>query len=939
VWLNEFCKASPVNPGSFIAERRRLKILFGLDLDGYQPLATRDTFNELICGPLGLLDVLELPLGLGSKPTSPAVRVAHYRDRLEQAAAAKSRFYFASFAKDAFSAAKTLLAWRDELVLAGWNGSPSSTGSKRVQDLADVEKVGSPALSPGFGDRLRAVLTELDRRKPKLDSIEVVEDAEQLPLLLRQLLIKLGATFGSLSGTRIKPTGRVGTDLRKLQEALVNNAPERPIKLRNEGSVVFVTAYSEVTLAQFAAQLFHRNRHQDLSMTIIARNECPHLDAALRSLDEPVLALSARSPNRPVLQTLALALALRWEPLDPRDLLAFLVHPVSPMNTGLRTRLANAVAECPGVSGTKWNEAIEEHRESLKEKFASDTTVLRKMLKQSEDDLARWITIGRFNPLTGAPCNELAATCAAIVRWAMTRAVPHPDLSPASAEQYAQLASRASDLATILRSLVTVTQAQLDRLLDQVIGTGVRCDHAVAEAGHLHRLTVPGAFLEPADTVLWWDFRGSGASPIVPWTNQEIEQLNQSGIELLSPTTRYTRENLAALRPILGAKKQLVFMCPRMLGNKPVPHHPLRDRIQSLIDGNLPMFDLDRHLADPVNAPGFGAVAPVLDTFAHRKLPGIRRWWKLSNGQQLGPRDLESFTSATKFIFNPAAWVLRHKAQLKPGRLFGNELVGGARQRGNLLHRLSELVFGLGPSLDWKTASRNQMDQWLESEWQKLLPAEAANLLLPGNLAVAAGLLDEAKSAIWSLIEQLRAASITKTTVNLSPAQARFVGGNLLGFIDLVAENGAGQAAVIDLKYNGYDRKKDELAYNLQLQLAIYVYLIAKGASWPESAFFILKRRALLAQHYGFFPGARIIPTRSAPSGLQACWKEFETLWHWRRALLNQGWIECAVEGADLTDGTGPVRNSMAPVERWQLEHATDSFNDFDALTGWEVNA
>jgi PD-(D/E)XK nuclease superfamily protein len=915
-----------------------LKIIFGLDLDGYQPSAARDTFDELICGPLGLLDVLELRLGLGSKPVSAAVRVAQYRDRLEQAASAKPRFYTASFSKDGFSAAKTLLAWRDELILAGWDGSANPAQSKRIQDLADVERIPSSALSPGFGDRVRAVSAELERRGPKLDSIEVVENEEQLPLLLRQLLIKLGATFGCLDGTGMKQAGPIGTDLWKLQEALVNSAERRPIKLANDGSVVFVTAYSEVTLSQFAAQLFQKSRCQNLSTTVIARNECSYLDAALRSLDEPILALSARSSNRPILQTLALALALRWKPLDPRDLLAFLVHPVSPMNTRLSTRLASAVAEFPGVGGTKWNEAIEEHRESLRQRFASDKDSLRKKLNQSEEDLASWVTVKRFDPLAGAPCNELAVTCAGIVRWAMTRAVSHPDLPPALAEQYAQLASNASDLATILRSLVTVTRAQLDRLVDQVVGTGVRCNHAVAEAGHPHRLTAPGAFLEPADTVLWWDFRGSGPSPTTPWTKQEIEQLDQAGTLLVPATTRHTRENLAALRPILGARKQLVLMCPRMVGNEPVPHHPLRDRIQSLIDGNLPMFDLDRHLADPFDAPVCDTVAPVLDTLTHRKLPGIRRWWKLPSGQQLGPRDLESFSSATKFIFNPAAWVLRYKAQLKPGRLFGIELVGGARQRGKLLHRLSELVFGPGPSLDWKTALRTQMDQWLENEWQKLLPAEGANLLLPGNLAAAAGLLDEAKSAIWSLIEQLRAASITKTTVNLSPAQAPLVGGNLYGFIDLVAENRTGKAAVIDLKYNGYDQKKDELANNLQLQLAIYAYLIAKGAAWPESAFFILKKRALLAQHNGFFPGARIVPARSSQSGLKACWNEFETLWQWRRTLLNQGWIECAVEGADPTDGTGPVRNSMAPVARWQLEHATDSFNDFDALTGWEVN-
>ena len=45
-----------------------LKITFGLDLDGYQDLQPRDRFNESICGPQGFLRLLELRLGLASKP-------------------------------------------------------------------------------------------------------------------------------------------------------------------------------------------------------------------------------------------------------------------------------------------------------------------------------------------------------------------------------------------------------------------------------------------------------------------------------------------------------------------------------------------------------------------------------------------------------------------------------------------------------------------------------------------------------------------------------------------------------------------------------------------------------------------------------------------------------------------------------------------------------
>ena len=116
-------------------------------------------------------------------------------------------------------------------------------------------------------------------------------------------------------------------------------------------------------------------------------------------------------------------------------------------------------------------------------------------------------------------------------------------------------------------------------------------------------------------------------------------------------------------------------------------------------------------------------------------------------------------------------------------------------------------------------------------------------------------------------------------------------------------------------------QKRQELVDNLHLQLAVYACLVAQGSAWPEAAFLILGKRALLAQQRNFFPDAEVVPSSLSPSGLQACWKEFEELWKWRRNLLDQGWIECAVPGSDRANGSGLVPNSTAPIQRWQLEN------------------
>jgi len=225
-----------------------LKIIFGLDLDGYQDSGTRDRFNELTCGPSGFLRLLELRLGLMSNPASAAVRVAQYRNLLENAASTKPRFYTESFGKDGFATAETLLQWRDELILAGWNGLAGPNHDARLRDLAAVERMAEATLSPGFGERVRLILIELDRRDAKLGRVEVVEHREYIPLLLRKLLVKLGAGFRD-TGWISKPASIPGTDLWKIQKALASSGETTQIKLAYDGTVIFVIAYSEVTHA------------------------------------------------------------------------------------------------------------------------------------------------------------------------------------------------------------------------------------------------------------------------------------------------------------------------------------------------------------------------------------------------------------------------------------------------------------------------------------------------------------------------------------------------------------------------------------------------------------------------------------------------------------------------------------------------------------------
>jgi ATP-dependent helicase/nuclease subunit B len=149
---------------------------------------------------------------------------------------------------------------------------------------------------------------------------------------------------------------------------------------------------------------------------------------------------------------------LRWRPLDPRHLLEFLVHPVSPMDNPLRAELAEAVSEYPGIGGDEWNRAVESRRDYLKKEYATDKKRLEVKLNRLDEDLAEWIIVERFDPQLGAPGSDLAPTCMDIAKWAagISRGV---GLSESIVRQYIYLASLADDLAGILRTSRLITRS------------------------------------------------------------------------------------------------------------------------------------------------------------------------------------------------------------------------------------------------------------------------------------------------------------------------------------------------------------------------------------------------------------------------------------------------------------------------------------------------
>ncbi len=336
-------------------------VRFGLSFDAGLPETPETSIGRVTAGAAGLLSILETQLGLLIPKTSQANRLVQYRSCLIQFDS-PGRFYNQSFHADPFGVTKTLLSWRDQWYLAGWDGSFGKMVSKRLRDMADVEERACSEVAPCVGQRSQVVLKALESRKIQIEKIELIDAIFDYPQLWQKIPSHFKTVELNIDGQG--PSASKQSDLGRLQSPLwaINQeegTKPQEIKLTDDGSVVVLTARSREVSARFLAE-YIKSKAGKWDTVILCGEKGALLDQALASVDEARCGFGAASGWRPPLQALPLALSLIWEPLDPYALQQFLTHPVGPLPARARRRLADALVKAPGIGGRPWQEALKE---------------------------------------------------------------------------------------------------------------------------------------------------------------------------------------------------------------------------------------------------------------------------------------------------------------------------------------------------------------------------------------------------------------------------------------------------------------------------------------------------------------------------------------------------------------------------------------------------
>jgi hypothetical protein len=854
-----------------------MKLIFGMALDEQPlPLPPGTAGGLTYCGPQGLLQTLETQLGLSGQPKdNDYLRIEEYRQALRQYLEQRPEAFFAaSFAADQFATATNLLQRRDELLLAGWDFQPQLDTPKRLLTLAEVEHSLSQnqrPLSPGFADRFVQVRQKLGKRHISITEVEHVEPLHLLPpayRLLMQQLEELGVNITA----QPDPVIEGDSDLAQFQRALLEGGQQK-IQLQGDGSLLLLHGQRDSGLASYLAQLLRQN--PGFRPALLIEDKSQVLGHALELEGLPSLGLLSASLARPTLQVLKLATVFLWKPIDPYKIMEFVSLSVKPLERELANRIAEEMAQTPGIGSDSWRRMIARYFDEVEEH--PDVERIRFQYNF-------WFSRPRYDISGRVPKGDAVSIFDYLSAWAK-ECFEEEGSQNNSLLILHQQARRIKELLDALPE-EWLTNLELERIV-RTIYEPAPVQLRKRECGFLPFTSQTGAVCGMLPELVWWNFtQGEAEHFFSRWYKSEREYFDKLRIQLLSPSTESQLQLWQRKRPVLHAGKRLFLIAPAFADGQERLPHPLMGDLEAKCEGMERIsFDMEASKEHDTFQQLFQL--PSYISLPARQLgqpkPFIHIRHHLDRLQQ---RETESFSSLRDLFYYPYQWVFRHKVRLRQTALLS--IVKDHTLMGNLAHRFFERLLEQEQVHRW---TQEQVEAFIAEQEADLLEKEGAVLLMYGREPERSSFVQKVKRAAWSLIRHLQengwAVEATET-----PLEGELFGLNIKGRADLMLKRGQ-ERAVLDLKWRGASRREQLIRNEEDLQLVLYASMAGEGKSWAHTAFFIMENGKIIARNNKAFEGINgVVPDADFVEVNQRILQRMEATFRWRMEQVERGEVE-----------------------------------------------
>ena len=777
------------------------------------PLAGADAVvGEEWVSPRRFVNLLLAAFGLPAEGGSRAERAA----RLVPAVKALPGFWSASAEADPLGTARRLLEWRDQLAMAGWDG----TGTEpRLRALGDLAR----SATPGMPDHLRWIEEAAATRSSGLTELRLLVPRTDFEPLWQRVFAALERT-----GTRVVehtiPIAPAHGDLAA--------ARAKDFQPTGDGSLVVLRSTGPLQAADEVAAWLAERGDATFGRTVFVGGD-PVLDAALVRHGLPPLGQPYEQPDDAMFQLLPLVLEMLWSPQDPqRAFELLLLHPsIVPGDAAVPLRAA--LREWPAVGSDAWEDALRVALAGIDEPAARERIAARMSLL--------WTPVATRDQ--GAPREDVLARVDMLRAWLQGRL---------EAQEGPVSMTGALRQCRVFRRLLLASgqevfgEPQLRRFVAEATRSLSGAPTHEAAAGYAV-VGAPGAIAGPAECVVWWGFDPTGVAGYqrLPLTIAERAELVAAGVHLPDPARLAARHAASWQRPLHQTTGTLLLICLQVADpHEDVHAHPLWDEIATRVDGSghARAKAMERLVRDTL-VPHDRRVART----ALAEPQPVHEWALPEDLRER--REYESPSSVETLLGCPLKWVLDHVAQLRSFESPSVADADSAQLLGNLLHELLDRLFDAG------VPAPDQATRLAEALFERDAPRLAAPLWLPGNEPQR----EEARSKfVKTALRLSQLLQRTNTTIVASEQtyEGSAFGTRFLGKPDLVL---ASPYRVLDLKWGGATYRRNSLHRGTAFQLAAYAYLTQDGPVFPGVAYFIMGAQRMFTTSPQSFPNAEAV--------------------------------------------------------------------------------
>lgn len=787
-----------------------MRLIFSPEYSGTVYAKANDGSNVMmdtdIVNTLGLVNMLELRLGIHHQEFTPSERLARYYDAVcRYMAEEPANVLAASFRNSGLGTAKAMLAWRDGLRSSGWDFGGAAL-SPRISALIEVEKHFRKEVNHDLPGRIHDVKEQVVLQKMDCSDMHIQMAIPKNLLLtsVQELLSVLEANGAAL--TDLPAASDNETNLARVRKLIAGNQKGK-IRLDPDDDSILIYKFKD---DKYACEYLTFNAMDDVDLWINSDNK--PMDDWMRLMGRPLTGSTVTDCSPRIVQLFLIGLSLFSNPLNVNILLEWLDMPVHPLGRRFRTSLSRAVVKNGGYR----NDACRE--------------ILSEFINEDPDENKRLVDL--FLPPMESRKDILVSDVSDFVSELASWSRQCACLSENSqwSEQLHAVAGMCGTFSILLK---TVSDKTIEfKTIDSWMSTiyhGNRISNSKPEIGCRIVVDSPADIASVAGKTVWVGVDGdpgnrSDCAFLYPSERNGL--VESCHFKPRSDKAENDYNEILARNPLLMTEKQLILVVRERIGGELAFKHPLVVRLEQQIEN----FE-DIVVWPKIDAENMHDAQMVEKDEISAEL-------QFDHADKIKWPDHHSPTKISVLVEHPFDYLMEHLLYIVPDGKSRMDTV--SITKGKVAHAVIERLFS--PRGGQNYAEAHDIKTRIESEFEKVyvesLESTGAILQLTENKSAEKLLHEQLSTCLKSLLEILN-----DNGLKVTGCEKYIEHDGVIGYIDMTLEDSNGTPVVFDFKWTANTKTyQDILQQNRSVQLEFYRWMLGhhEGKKVGKVAYFLM---------------------------------------------------------------------------------------------------